>query len=236
MNRLSLLLVVPALALATTARADFYSHRYGGISYGNMDLSGFCAGADKFVQSLGSTEQDSQTLNCSDSGNGWKIYGGWRWTPQLAVEGSYQQLAASTLDFQLRSNTSEYLVVEDEIKTQLINAFVVGHWPILEGVSLFAKVGGGLWISEISERQSGELLFTFENEAGELEDRLVPVSTRAYDSDTGIHLGYGAGISYRHGNRWTLRAEWEGFSNVGSEDFRSEYDVESASLGLSIHF
>ncbi|WP_308365882.1 MULTISPECIES: outer membrane beta-barrel protein [unclassified Microbulbifer] len=236
MNRQLFLLVVPALALAAPTQADFYSHRYTGVSYSDLDIQGFCEAGNQFVQGLNNPERAATTGGCSQGGSGWKIYGGWRWKPEVAVELSYQQLSDNQLDFRLDFPTGEYLEIGDEIETQLINAFAVGHWPIGGGFSLFAKAGGGFWASKLSESQSGELLFIFENEEGEIEEELIAVSGRVEERDTGFHWGYGAGISYRYQNNWTIRAEWESFSDVGSEDFRGGFDVETASLGWSMHF
>ncbi|WP_323845514.1 outer membrane beta-barrel protein [Microbulbifer magnicolonia] len=236
MNRPLILLAVPLLTVCAQAQADFYSHRYGGVAFSDAELAGFCRGATGFVQGLNSPQQTSTTNACSENGDGWKIYGGWRWTPHLAVEASYQQLANAELDFRVDADNGEYLRFEDEIETQLINVFAVAHWPLVEGINLFGKLGGGLWNSKISERQSGELLFVYLVGEDALEERLTEVSGRVEDRANGFHWGYGVGISYRHQNAWTLRAEWESFSDVGSDDFRSGFDVEAASLGWSMHF
>ncbi|MFC6633109.1 outer membrane beta-barrel protein [Microbulbifer taiwanensis] len=236
MNRPHFLLAVPLLTTCVQAQADFYSHKYGGIAYSDMQLQDFCSGAAEFVQSLNLPQQTASSSGCGERGDGWKIYGGWRWTPHLAVEASYHQLASAELDFRIDADNGEYLQFEDEIETQLINAFVIGHWPLAEGLSLFGKLGGGAWNSELSERQTGELFFVYQIGEEAFEERLTEVSGKATEVHNGFHWGYGFGLSYRYRNSWTLRAEWESFSEVGSEDFRGGFDVEAASLGWSMHF
>ncbi|MGL6162239.1 outer membrane protein [Microbulbifer sp.] len=249
MNRQLFLLVVPALALAAPAQADFYSHRYAGVSYSDTGLSGFCTGGGKTVQNLNSDEQTARLGNCSETGSGWKIYSGWRWTPYLAVEGSYQRLASGTVAVE-RTNVQLFPIgffpewrERNEISTSLGNVFMVGHWPLFEGFSLFGKLGGGFWNSRIKQRVDAVELRAQplpEEEVVEGEDDFilieVPASGTFEDSQNGFHWGYGAGISYRHQNSWTIRAEWEAFSDVGSDDFFSSFDVQSASLGWSMHF
>lgn len=236
MHRHNLLLAVFLLALSGGTRADFYSHRYAGASFSNIDQQGFCSGAEAFVQDINSDDRRASGQGCSEGGDGWKLYSGWRWTPHLAVEASYQQLADSELGFRLDGERNQYLQIRDRVRTRLANAFFVGHWPLAAGFSVFGKVGGGLWWSELSERQSGEVLFVFENEDGTEEERLVAINSRAGTSDNGFHWGYGAGISYRHHNSWTIRAEWESFGDIGSDQLRAGYDVQTASLGWSMHF
>lgn len=236
MPRQTFLLAVPLLALCASAQADFYSHRYAGVSLTEIDQQGFCSNAEGFVRGLSSDSWHASGQGCSEGGDGWKLYGGWRWTPHLAVEAGYQQLADSKLGFRLDADQNQYLQFRDKIRTRLANAYVVGHWPIAAGFSVFGKVGGGLWWSELSERRSGAVLFEFEDEEGNREKRLVEINGRIGASDNGFHWGYGAGISYQHRNRWSIRAEWESFGDLGSEELRGDYDVEVASLGWSMHF
>ncbi|WP_237055699.1 outer membrane protein [Microbulbifer sediminum] len=224
-----------AFLLALPASADFYSHRYVGASIGDAGTGEFCRQATDAVQRFSFNGQPAQLLNCDAGGGNWKLFTGWRWTPYLAVEASLQQLAGNDLDFEFRSERGEFLRFEDELETYLVNVHAVGHWPVYGGLSLFAKAGAGAWNMQLSQRQSGELLFFF-LEDGVVMEELVPVSGSSGTSDNGFHYGYGAGISYRHHNSWTLRAEWESFSDIGSDDLRGEFDVETASLGWSMHF
>ena len=236
MRRPLSLLAVPLLCFGGQAQADFYSHRYAGVGYSDTTLDGFCDGADAFVQGLANRGEAASAGTCNDSGDGWKIYGGWRWSPYLAVEGSYQQLTDAEFDFRVDGERDDYLIFQDKIETRLINAFIVGHWPLLDGLSLFGKLGGGVWNSDFSEHQSGELYFVFPVNEETVAEELLPVQGRAGDRDSGVHWSYGLGISYRYRNSWSLRAEWESFGDVGSDDFRSAFDVETASLGWSMHF
>lgn len=236
MNRPLFLLAVPLLTLSAQTRADFYSHKYGGIGYSDMQLQGFCSGATGFVQRFNIPGQTATSGACNDSGNGWKIYGGWHWTPSLAVEASYQQLTTSELNFRIDGGSGDYLTFEDEVETRLLNAFAVGHWPVAGGFSLFGKLGGGVWNAELSERQSGELFFIYQVGPDAFEPRLTEVSGRAGRNDNGFHWGYGAGISYSYGNDWTLRAEWETFRDISNDELRGGFDVEAATVGWSMHF
>ncbi|WP_237066927.1 outer membrane beta-barrel protein [Microbulbifer guangxiensis] len=235
MTRPSLLLAVPLLALSNLASADFYSHRYAGFSFGNADQAGFCEATDARINRFASDTQDVTERSCEGADQLIKLYGGWRWTPNLAVEASVQQLDDSNISFTVTNDRGEFLQFEEEIETRLASAYVVGHLPLFGGASLFAKAGGGLWTGTLNGRQRGELLAAVE-EDGEIREVPVEVRGRAAEADNGFHWSYGAGISYRNEDNWTVRAEWETFQDIGSDTLRGAYDLESVSLGWSLHF
>ncbi|KUJ83570.1 porin family protein [Microbulbifer flavimaris] len=235
MNRPTFLLAVPLMALPNLASADFYSHRYAGISFGNAEQQGFCTSVDAQISRFDTDTQDVPERSCEGAGNLIKLYGGWRWTPNLAVEASVRQLDDNRVGFTLTNDRGEFLQVEDEIKTRLATAYVVGHLPFFGGASFFAKAGGGFWMGELSGRQRGEVLVAVQ-EDGVIREVPVEVRGRGAEADNGFHWSYGAGISYRNHNNWTVRAEWETFQDIGSEDLRGSYDLETVSLGWSLHF
>ncbi|MFV8783952.1 outer membrane beta-barrel protein [Microbulbifer sp. SA54] len=238
MARPIILLVVPAALLANTASADFYSHRYGGVSVLNSNFSGFCPASRAFVNSLVSPTLQASPGDCTEStSSGWKIYGGWQWTEHWAVEADLRQAGEGELYFTMMSPRLPQLNVRDRLTTRMGNAFVVGHLPIgRSGISLFGKVGAGFWLNQLTEYQEGEALFTVLMSDGSTQGVAVPVSGKLKDNASGFHWGYGAGVSYRHHNSWTLRAEWEVFPDIGSEELRARYELETTSLGLSMHF
>lgn len=232
------LLAAPLLTLCAGAQADFYSHKYAGFGFGNSDRSGFCEVSGAAIAAADSAPDQSFTsLGCDDAGNGWKIYGGWRWTPQMAVETSFHQLSRNELKAEQKLDDGSHQVIDDEITTRLGNLFFVGHWPLAEGLSLFGKLGGGFWFSERDTGFDGEAFFQVAvDENDEPIFELLPFSRSQSSNDSGFQWGYGAGISYSYQNRWTIRAEWENFADVGSEDFFGGDDAETLTLGWSMHF
>ena len=235
MNRPTFLLAVPLLALPSLASADFYSHRYAGLSFGNADQQGFCDSVDAQISRFDTDSQNVAERGCEGAEQLVKLYGGWRWTPSLAVEASVQQLDDNKVGFTLTNARGEFLRVEDEIETRLATAYAVGHLPLFDGASVFAKAGGGFWMGQLSERQRGEVLVPIEQD-GVIQEVPVEIRGRAREADSGFHWSYGAGISYRNENNWTIRAEWETFQDIGSDDLRGTYDLETVSLGWSLHF
>lgn len=237
MFRPHLLLVVPAALLAHSASADFYSHRYGGISLADSQSTAFCAHSQSFVNNLNSDVQQASPGRCNEQGASWKLYGGWQWTPHVAVEADVRQNADATLHFDVSSSSVPRLSVRDRVRSRMGNLFVLGLLPINDaGLSVFGKLGGGFWLSQITEYQEGEAVFLVQLEDQSIAEVIAPVSAKFTDNDSGFHWGYGAGISYRHHNSWTIRAEWEQFPDVGSDELRAQYDVETTSVGWSYHF
>ncbi|WP_160151428.1 outer membrane beta-barrel protein [Microbulbifer sp. ALW1] len=238
MARLPLLLVVPLLTFAATAvKADFYSHRYGGLSIQNSEFSGLCSDASRFVSGLNRDEQSAVVDGCADNGAGLKLYGGWQWTPYMAVEADFRQTSTSELTFNVRSPELPQLNIKERIQTRMGNAYLVGHWPLnRSGLSVFGKLGGGFWLSQVDVRQRGQAIAMVRFIDGSVGPMAFPVDASFSENGSGFHWGYGAGVSYRFRDRWTVRAEWELFPEIGSNDLRGEYEVESASLGWTMHF
>lgn len=238
MVRPLLLLVVPLSLLGSSlASADFYSHRYGGISLQTTAVDTVCDNARGFVTSLNQDLQTAEFSGCSDTGPGAKLYAGWRWSPMLAVEADLRQTATVTSSFNLSNPRLPYLNVKDRVTTRMGNAFFVGHLPVgRSGFSVFGKLGGGFWLSQLRSRQNGQAIAVFELEDGSLQPVGIPLDSAFSENASGFHWGYGAGISYRFRDRWSVRAEWELFPEIGSDELTGEYQVESASLGWSVHF
>lgn len=238
MVRPLLLLVVPlALLGSSLVSADFYSHRYGGIALQATDLNDLCTDTRDFVGQLNNTNQVATLSGCSDGGEGAKLYAGWRWSPNFAVEADLRQTATSTSNFVVSNPQFPRLAVKDRITSRMGNAFFIGHLPVgRSGFSVFGKLGGGFWFNELRSLQRGEALAVFQLEDGSLQPVAIPVEGTFSDTSSGFHWGYGAGVSYQLKDRWTIRAEWELFPEVGNEELRGDYQVESASLGWSIHF
>ncbi len=248
MNRPLFLLAVPLLTLCAGAQADFYSHRYAGVAYFDQAPQQFCDNVSPYVQSFGGEEISVAMGSCEEKVRSWKIYGGWRWTPHLALEASFQKLGKNAFSFQaenLAPQVGEFTRYNEgnKISTSLGNLSLIGHWPLWEGLSLYGKVGGGAWSSSLTQRANISWLIEVgvpaeQQEAFGGETAIVEVSQSGdfRDTRTGFQWSYGAGVNYRHHNSWSIRAEWENFADIGSENFFGGDDLQALSLGWSMHF
>jgi OmpA-OmpF porin, OOP family len=141
-----------------------------------------------------------------DSSDGLKVFGGYRFNKYLALEGAVIDLG-------------EDLGPGDFSKFGLA-VQAVGILPVSQRVELLGKVGFFDW--EITAPSGVFECFSFSGGFSCFEeDRTV---------DEGTEPVYGVGLNYNFGKRWSLRAEWERFTNVGRDD------VDMISIGTYYRF
>lgn len=238
MVRLPLLLVILSFVFTShTASADFYSHLYGGISLQRTAQTDYCSDTSQAVASLNFGPQVAALDECSDTGAGIKLYGGKRWSPYFAIEADARQMATSKASLTISNPVLTRAKLTSRLRTRMGNAFFVGHVPLRSSkFSLFGKLGGGFWSGKQHYKESGEATTVFRLPDGSEQTVTFPLNGTYSDTSSGFHWGYGAGMSYRLENSWTLRAEWERFPKLGNEEVGGKYQMESMSLGWSMHF
>jgi opacity protein-like surface antigen len=141
-----------------------------------------------------------------DDGDGFKVFGGYRFNKYIALEGAVVSLG---------DDLGRIDAVKDGISVQ-----AVAIWPVRKKLGLFAKLGFFDWEERVG---SGEFEcfsviggFTCVEE----EDKI----------DDGTDTAYGLGLDYHISKRWSFRAEWERFVDVG------EGDVDLISFGSLFRF
>lgn len=141
-----------------------------------------------------------------DDGVGLKIFGGYRFNRYVALEGATVSLGddLGSLD-----------VVKDGLSVQ-----AVATWPVREKLGLFAKLGFFDWEERVGSGEFECSSFSGGFICFEDEDKI----------DDGTSTVYGFGLDYHFGKRWSFRAEWERFVDVG------EGDVDLISLGSLFRF
>ncbi|WP_445361072.1 outer membrane beta-barrel protein [Microbulbifer sp. EKSA005] len=236
MNRFSPLFIIFLLSLPALTCADFYSHKYAGISFGNQHANNLCSEAEKRVQQISASLDQVDLSRCDDKNNAWKLFAGIRWTPYLAFEASYQNFNKYQLDTPISYGDGEYLNYFSDFDSQLFNIFSLAYLPLGESFSLFGKLGTGIWYAETNEIQKGEVFILYRLEDGSLIEQLTPIRGELTDSSNGFHWAYGAGINYSYRGKWSLRIEWEQFSKIGGDTFLDEIDSEAITMGWSINF
>ncbi len=91
---------------------------YGG-TLGASEGSSYCSGA----------------TNCEDSDTAWKVFGGYKFTEKLSVEGAYMNLG----DIHKNGENSDI---------SAFGAYGVGTLPVTEQFDIFAKAGATRWSSD----------------------------------------------------------------------------------------
>ncbi len=127
----------------------------------------------------------SGAVDGSDSGI--KIYGGYRFRPNLALELAYVDLGTLTYS----GDFAGMPVTGGKVKASGFNTSLVGIHPLNPRLDLFAKVGLVAWNAKASDVTGG-----------------VPFAAK----DDGVDLSFGVGADYYFTKKVGARLEWEHFA------------------------
>ena len=211
---LGVLLLVGSVAAAFAPAAALAQQKaeggwYTGLSFGATQIGL----TDNTLPIAGAT---ATTFSKDESSTGFKIFGGYRFNKNFALEGGYTDLGKFNASREAIAPFSGSL--SRSTKASGFDLSAVGIIPMQNGFSLFGKVGAMYTMSEGSVSTSGALL-------------LAPdVSTNPKRSEWNPKVGIGA--DYAFSNGLGLRLEYERINNVG-DSRTGEGNVGIWSLGLS---
>jgi OOP family OmpA-OmpF porin len=168
----AILLLAGGLA-ATQAHAQ--EKFYAGGSFGRSDID----------ESIAEGLISSGTVDGKDSG--FKVFGGYRFGPNLAVEIAYVDLGKASYSGDFFGSP----VTGGAVKLSGLNASAVGLYPVNPRFELFAKAGLFTWDAKASDTTGG-----------------VPFSSK----ENGTDLSLGIGANYYFTNNVGARLEWEHFA------------------------
>ncbi|UJS22912.1 outer membrane beta-barrel protein [Thiothrix winogradskyi] len=178
---------------------------YGGASIGQSS-DGSCEAANSMLDELNDLA-GSELLATSDCANAsaWKVFGGYKVTPNLAVEGSYNNLGKYTDSAEIQAipgvNVDPNLVSTVSEMTA-IGVSGVASTPITNEFNVFGKMGVASWSKET------ELSNT--NTRTGVQD--PPLSAKT----DGVDLTLGAGAEYKINDNWGVRGEVERFDGLNA--------------------
>lgn len=151
------------------------------------------------------------TCESEESDNAFKIFGGFRINPNVAVEAAYLDLGEAKL-----SGTDTVLgTTELTFGLSGFNVAAVLSAPVAGRFSLLGKAGVFLWDMDVDARSSS--LGT-----GSLSE-----------SGNAFMFGLGGAMEL---DRVGIRLEWERFVDVGDEDTTGESDVDLVSASIYVKF
>jgi OOP family OmpA-OmpF porin len=186
------------LSHAQVADSGFYlgagggGAKYGGFNELCRDLTGALPGT-------------SVDVNCDSDETvfGWKLFGGWRFTPYLAFEGGYADFGDAKGDTVIFGQD-----VNGEISADSLFAELIGSVPIGKGGLLLGKLG----VANVDVELKTDIF-------------AVPLgtSTSSFSTDS-TDAVYGLGAEFGFTRSLLGRLEWERF------DFEDGVDLFSASL------
>lgn len=181
-----------ALAAPALVSAQIPQGGYVGIGAGQSSMK------DESSALLGTSFDDSDT--------GWKIFGGYSFNPNFAVELAY-------IDFGEFSGRGGGFT--DNWEARGFSFSALGMLPLANQFSLLGKVGLTGWDVDNNFSVGG-----------------VPFSA----SDDGSDFNYGIGAQYDFTRQVGARLEWERFTNVGDSDSTGESDLDLLSVSVSYKF
>lgn len=194
MNNLSTFTAIPLLLGALTLTSNLNAAPYVGFSFGQATTEDAC---DDFA--------GDPSVSCDDSDTAFKIYGGSKINPNLALEVAYIDMGEAVA-------TDGFVTLTSEVTA--FNFSALGIIPVSETVDLFGKVGLLFWDAKFSA--SG-------NFSGSI-------------SEDGTDIGFGFGANIAVNEKFSLRAEFQKFPNIGDENTIGESAITMLSVGAVISF
>ncbi|MEB8432255.1 outer membrane beta-barrel protein [Cocleimonas sp. KMM 6892] len=131
------------ISIVSVSYADLpkpFDYKKASTNYVDNTSGGFGSIANPyfFGGSIGASEASSYCSgesNCEDTDTAWKIFGGYKFTDKLSVEGAYMNLG----DIYKNGQNSD---------VSAFSAYGVGTLPVTEQFDVFGKVGATRWSSD----------------------------------------------------------------------------------------
>lgn len=193
------LLAAVAVCGASAARAEAVgSGAYFGLSAGQTMLPDYCESAPGLV-----------VTTCDDEDTGYRIFGGYKFHTNLAVEGAYVNFGAFPA-------TGSYLGLPFGVETELtgFTAHAVGMIPLGDRFTLLGRAGAIFWNMDSSAQ-----VFGFSGS----------------ESESGADIALGIGGQFNFTPNFGLRADFDLYPDLGNDD-TGEADVTMVSVGLVFSF
>ena len=202
-----LLCAVLGAALAPCGHAfaqDAAKGFYAGLSLGQAKAKGAC-----------DSDASVTVSNCNDSDTSWKIFGGYQFTPNFALELGYNDFGRVSGDATAVLGGSTF-TGNAKIEATAFELTGVGSLPLGHQFSLYGKLG----------------VYYAETKSSATVRQTTPpfASGSASTSDNNTNLTFGFGARYDITRNIAVRAEWQRFSKVGSDD-TGKGDIDVLAIG-----
>lgn len=171
---------------------------YMGAGFGQAMAPDFC-----------SEEPGLILTTCEDKDSAFKLFGGFQFNRNFALEASYFDLGV------LPSSGSVFGIPFDlKFEATAFTLQGVGIAPVSDELSIFGKAGLSFWNLDASGTVGG-------------------VSGSV--SEDGVDIALGLGAQFLISNNMSIRAEWDFFPDFGNDD-TGEGDMHMISVGLVFSF
>jgi OOP family OmpA-OmpF porin len=189
-------LILGLAAIPQMAQAEGW---YGGASLGQSKAKDITCDLDI-------------TCSSDDTDTGWKIYGGYQFNPNGAIEFGYVDLGKAKLN-----GTDSFLgATSADWETSGFTVALAGFIPVSQNFAFMGKVGLFNWDLDVNVSSS--------------------VFGSGSDTSSGTDLTYGLGLKFDMSKTTGVRVEWERFKDVGDDNSTGQSDVDLLSVGLVFKF
>jgi len=204
-----------ALAIPTGASAQD-SPWYIGGSIGQSRVKLDTGGLSSDLAAAGMANTG---FSANETDTGFKLFGGYRFHPNFAVEGGYAELGKFSASGTVTTfNFVPIVPLPTKVTIEVgqgLHLAVVGNVPLANQFSVFGRLGAYNMRTEMKVTVSG-------------------ISSSESARNTGFLLG--AGVGYDFTRNVGMRVEWEQFNKVGDKDKTGQGDVGLLSVGLVYRF
>jgi OOP family OmpA-OmpF porin len=152
-------------------------------------------------------------VSCDDKDTGWKLFVGYQFTPNFAIEGGYTDLGKATANGVLTG-----VAVNADGKARGWELAAIAAFPLYQQFSIYGKLG--VFRANVDASITGTIPgFT------------ATQSVSAHSTD----LTFGAGVKYAFTPNIGARLEWQRYHDVGGDNTGKE-KIDLFSLGLLYNF
>jgi len=230
MNKTVKLLVASIVAIAANSAIAGPGNWYIGAGAGMssykdwLSQDDITAAKNEFRADLGFVNfSGSESAESEDKASGFKLFGGYSFHKNIAVELSYIDMGE--VEANSSSSGTFFDSADNPVDGDLfasakasVDAFTLDanlSYPIASFAALFVKAG--VYAADAELESSAGSSFSTES-----------INESRTDSSTGLHVGIGA--NFRVTDAIGLRAEWERLDNVEANGGESDVDLISAAL------
>lgn len=204
-----------AAALAIFASTPVLAQGTGWYGGGSVGRTRATIDDPRITSGLAGQRLATESIEDRDDDGGFKVFGGYQFTPNFGVEGGYFDLG----EFGYTARTIPAGSLSGDIRVKGLNLDLVGTLPLTQRFSLLGRVG------VISARTEGNFSATG-------AARVPYASASTSERSTGYK--FGAGVMYDFTERLAMRVEAERYRIKDSVGNRG--DIDMVSVGLLYRF
>jgi OOP family OmpA-OmpF porin len=186
----------PAMAQQQQSNLGFYA----GAAVGQAKFKDACTG----ITGTGFTG------GCDDKDTAWKVFGGYQFHRNVAVELGYVDFGEATANGTLLG-----LPASAGADAKAIELVAVGMIPLTQQFSAYAKGGAYRW---------------------DIDTRVTAGALAAGGGDDGTDFTYGVGLKYDFTRNIAARLEFQRYNNLGETNTTGQSDVNMWTVGVMFKF